>query len=309
MEGQSLRIGLIGCGRWGRLILRDLLVLGADVVVVTPSAASQAAAAAAGAGRVMANLEQLGDVDGLVVAVPTSLHAEVVTSLLDRHVPIFVEKPLTADPESARRIAAAAPDRVFVMDKWRHLAGVRRLGELARSGALGRVTGLRTVRVAWGQPHTDVDCTWILAPHDLSIALEILGEVPTPVAAGVDDPAHVEVMVGFGRTTSGVWHNLEVSARAVATERRIEVIGTEAQATLAGGWDDRVTVVRRGGANPVEEVVMATGELPLLAELRAFLTHLAGGPPPVSSAAEGALIVEAIAGLRALAGITEAGAQ
>jgi predicted dehydrogenase len=115
---------------------------------------------------------------------------------------------------------------------------VRRLGELARSGALGAVTGLRTTRVAWGQPHIDVDCTWILAPHDLSIALEILGEVPSPASAVVDDPHRVELMVGFGRTSAGVWHHLEVSTRSTATERRIEVIGTEAAATLAGGWDD-----------------------------------------------------------------------
>jgi hypothetical protein len=43
------------------------------------------------------------------------------------------------------------------------------------------------------------------------------------------------------------------------------------------------------------------GELPLLAELRAFVEHLGGGPPPKSSAAEGAAVVRTIATLRELA--------
>jgi hypothetical protein len=46
-------------------------------------------------------------------------------------------------------------------------------------------------------------------------------------------------------------------------------------------------------------------EMPLLAELRAFLHHLQGGPAPRSSAAEGLSVVETIAALRALAGLTD----
>ena len=42
------------------------------------------------------------------------------------------------------------------------------------------------------------------------------------------------------------------------------------------------------------------GELPLLAELRAFVEHLGGGPPPKSSAREGAEIVAVIERLRRL---------
>jgi hypothetical protein len=52
-----------------------------------------------------------------------------------------------------------------------------------------------------------------------------------------------------------------------------------------------------------EERIATPGELPLLAELRVFVSHLRGGPPPRSSAAEGASVVETIEHLRALAGV------
>jgi hypothetical protein len=43
--------------------------------------------------------------------------------------------------------------------------------------------------------------------------------------------------------------------------------------------------------------------MPLELELRAFLEHLIGGPPPRSSADEGILGVQRIAELRQLAGL------
>jgi hypothetical protein len=44
-----------------------------------------------------------------------------------------------------------------------------------------------------------------------------------------------------------------------------------------------------------DRIIKTSGELPLLAELRAFVGHLNGGPPPKSSALEGAEMVERIA--------------
>jgi predicted dehydrogenase len=75
-------------------------------------------------------------------------------------------------------------------------------------------------------------------------------------------------------------------------------------AWLAGGYDEHVTVERgHPGAPPAPEPRAAAGELPLLAELRAFVGYLAGGPPPLSSAEDGVAIVRRIAELRALAGL------
>ena len=71
-------------------------------------------------------------------------------------------------------------------------------------------------------------------------------------------------------------------------------------ALLADGYSDHVLVQRDDAGEP-ERREIAT-ELPLLRELRAFVKHLQGGPPPRSSATEGALAVRRIAELRALAG-------
>src|SRR3712207_981644 len=93
------RIGLIGVGRWGRHVLRDLRTLNCDVWAVARSPESVARATGGGAAAVVADVAALSAVDGAVVCTPTSTHADVVEAVrAAQDVPVFVEKPLTADP-------------------------------------------------------------------------------------------------------------------------------------------------------------------------------------------------------------------
>jgi len=291
------RVALAGCGRWGRHILRDLVALGCEVPVVARSEASSERAREGGAAEIVADVASLEAVDGVVVATPTTTHAEVVDEALGLGVPVFVEKPLTADVESARRLVAAAPDRLFVMDKWRYHPGIRKLAEFAASGSLGRAHGLRTIRVQPDNRHAE-DATWVLAPHDLAIALEILGEVPRPVAAaGVRDGEKLVTLHAILETDRS-WQVIEVSERAARIERRVELHCDDGLAVLEGAWDEHVAVHTPDGRT---ERVETPGELPLLAELRAFVEHVAGSGPPKSSVDEGAAVVRAIDAMRSLA--------
>lgn len=294
------RVALVGCGRWGRNILRDLLELGAAVTVVDPDAGARAAAGDAGAGATLADLGALGAVDGAVVATPTTRHAAVLEALLPRAVPLFCEKPLTADPAAAAHLAAAGAGRLFVMDKWRYHPGVEALAALARSGELGTVSGLRTMRLG-GRAHDDVDAVWILAPHELSIALEVLGALPAPRAAVAERRGDRAVAL-LGMLGERPWHVFEVSADAAEWRREIRLCCRDGVAVLADAESPHLVIRRHDGATEARAIER---EWPLRRELRAFLAHLAGGPPPRSSAAEGAAIVATLATLRRLAGLED----
>jgi predicted dehydrogenase len=287
---QGTRIGLVGCGDWGRHILRDLRSLGCEVTVVARSKGSTARARDGGAAAIVGSVAELPAVDGIVVATPVATHCAVTQAALEHGVPVFVEKPLTADVAEAELLATSS--RVFVMDKWRYHPGVEALAEIARGGELGAVLGLRTMRVGWGNPH-DVDGVWVLAPHDLAIGLEILGEIPEPRSAS-GNPNDVVGLLG-----DQPWLSVTVSTRSPSRLREVVLLCEDGAAALPGGYSDHL-LVGRNGAEPERRGIST--ELPLLRELRAFVEHLSGGPPPRSSVAEGAQIVRVIARLRALAG-------
>jgi predicted dehydrogenase len=296
----ALSVGLVGCGHWGRHILRDLKLLECTVHVVARSDASVERARAGDADTIVTTSAELPDVAGIVVAVPTNLHADIIDQVLPRGVPVFVEKPLTDDPDAARRLGACPG--LFVMDKWRYHPGVEALRDLARSGDLGAPTLLTTVRHSRFNPHSDVDAVWILAPHDLAIILEVLGSLPAArTAVGESRGLDASLVAVLGDDPPCVVH---ISSRTAEHRREIRVHFREAVAMLLGGYEDAVQVRHDvPGAEPRIERIPISTELPLLRELRAFVGHLDGGPPPLSSAADGAAVVERIAELRALAGI------
>lgn len=302
-------IGLVGFGRWGRHIFRDLRTLGASVHVAVPSAASRQSALAAGAASVHASLAALPDADGFVVATPTVGHAAAVEGLLGRDRPIFVEKPLTNDLAAARRLVDGAGDRIFVMDKWRYHPGIQALARQARSGALGDILAIRTYRLGWDNPHRDVDAVWILLPHDLSIVLEILGDIPAPRTAFSTIPHRPgwDLLATLHDDTRSAQVTVEISAHHPTSRRAVIVVGSKGTAQLADSYDDRIVVATGApglDAGKPQHIDVGNNALPLLLELQAFLDYLKGGPAPRSSAREALLIVERIHELRRLAGLT-----
>jgi predicted dehydrogenase len=300
------KVALVGCGRWGRNILRDLLAIGCDVSVADPNAEARGHAAVAGAVMVAADLDELPAADGIVIASTTVTHAAVIRQALARGVPVFVEKPMVSDPAAARDLAGLGAGRLFVMDKWRYHPGVGALRRLCESGELGRPLGMHLEMIGWGMPHKDVDVSWILLPHCLTILLEVFGRVPPPVHAFGErlDGRLVTLAVVL---EGPPWATIEVSERSPRKSRQFRLHCEGGVAWLDDGWADHISVARgaEGTNADVQNVERRPvgKDMPLERELRTFVEHLRGGPQPRSSAAEGAMIVERIAQVRDLAGL------
>ena len=302
------RVALVGCGRWGRHILRDLVELGCSVSVVDAEASAREHAAGHGAQRVSAALEGLGPVDGVVIATPAATHAAVVEAALELDVPMFCEKPLALSAQEAALVAARAQGRLFMMDKWRYHPGVEALRDLARSGEIGSVVGLKTTRIGWSPAQIDSDPVWTLVPHDLSIALEILGFVPEPRVAVAElvgnRPVGLSAVLG-----DKPWFVVEAGGASPVERREIRLTCSDAIAVLPDAYSDHLCLLSPGphaSAAPLRGTRSIAVEAPLLRELRSFLAYLGGGAPPKSSVSDGVRIASLVMRLRELAGLDEA---
>lgn len=299
-------VGVVGCGSWGQHIVRDLSILGCEVSVVARSEASRARAISGGATSIVEAPAELVGVDGVIVATPTSVHAASVESVAKLDVPIFCEKPLTDDPESAAALAKAFGDRLFVMDKWRYHPGVEMLRDIAMSGRIGEVLSLRLRRLGWSNPHEDVDAAWILLPHDLSIFLEILGELPdiaSAVGFGTDGAVRTASVHGY---VGDVAVTSEISTESLHRDRSIAMYGTAGSATLTDSLADHIAILPLSvpfGAHPDPEKVPISLEYPLLRELRTFVEYLGGGPEPRTNATDAAAAVSKVARVRTMIGV------
>ncbi|MGC3997444.1 MAG: Gfo/Idh/MocA family oxidoreductase [Anaeromyxobacter sp.] len=146
-EPRRPRLGFLGVGWIGRHRLRAILERGvADAVAVadTAAAAAHAAASAIEGCRALETLDALldQDLDGVVIATPSALHADQAVRALERGLAVFCQKPLGRSAAEARRVvdAARAADRRLGVDlSYRHVAGMEQVRGLVQSGALGRI--------------------------------------------------------------------------------------------------------------------------------------------------------------------------
>jgi predicted dehydrogenase len=109
----------------------------------------QAATQAPAAARV-SNLEELSefDLDGLVIATPSALHAAQSLWALERGIAVFCQKPLGRTQLENQRVIEAAreADRLLSVDlSYRHLQATQKIREIIQSGALGKLFSVEMV--------------------------------------------------------------------------------------------------------------------------------------------------------------------
>jgi predicted dehydrogenase len=141
------RLGFLGVGWIGRHRLQAIADAdAADITVLCDAAPEGVAQAQALVPRadVAGSFEALLDseIDGLVIATPSALHAAQTEAALDRGLAVFCQKPLARDAEETRRVLRAAEraDRLLGIDlSYRHTEAMRQIRALIASGQIGQV--------------------------------------------------------------------------------------------------------------------------------------------------------------------------
>lgn len=185
-------LGMIGCGYWGPNLLRNYHALdGATVKVV----ADQSADRREFINKRYPDVEVVDDgkavledpdVEAVVVATPAASHAAMARAALEAGKDVFVEKPLAMRTDDAVAIAKLADenDRIcMVGHTFLYNEAVRELKRRIDSGELGRIYYLYSQRLNLGIVRGDVNASWNLAPHDVSIANYLLNAKPIRVSA------------------------------------------------------------------------------------------------------------------------------
>ncbi|NET40034.1 MAG: Gfo/Idh/MocA family oxidoreductase [Cyanothece sp. SIO1E1] len=296
-------IALVGCGLWGRNILRELAFLNAHALVIDPNRDARTYAEQNGATQTFSDLDSLPTVDGFILSTPASQHAQQIESLLARNTPIFTEKPFVLNLEDAIRLKSIGAGKVFVMHVWRYHPVVQQLKEMITTNQLGALELIRTRRCNWTSPRKDVDPIWTLLPHDISIITELTGAVPNPVSAIPEYCSNKPVGL-IAHTEATCPCISEVSTRYPDKIREIRVHGSDGIATLL--QDGNELTLHWGDINTEQarsESVMVDGEPALRAEVRAFLDFLQGGEAPRTELDQAVEITRCLTKLRSMAGL------
>jgi len=306
-------VAVIGCGYWGKNLVRVFSQLGALKCVCDTDAARFDALSIQGEPpKFTDNLSDAlaeKSIGAVAVATPAATHHDVVRRCLEAGKDVFVEKPLALNADQGRELVALARKHSRILMVGHILLyhpAVTKLRQLIQQGALGRIWYCYSNRLNMGLIRTEENILWSFAPHDISVMLHLLGEEPISAEAEGQSyltPGVVDVTLSRLRFRSGVTGHIFVSWLHPSKEQRLVVVGSEQMAVFDDTAEKKLLLYphRVDWASRAPKAVKADAvavELekaePLKEECRHFLDCVADRREPISSGEEGLRVLKVL---------------
>jgi predicted dehydrogenase len=293
----SLGIGVVGAASWGRNVVRAFAsTRGADlrgVCDLRPELLARVATQHPGVRVTPSYDDLLGDpeIGAIALAVDSGSHHRLARRALESGRHVFVEKPLALtvpDSEELCDVAERNGRTLMVGHLLLYHPGVVVAKQSIDGGELGQVRYLHSERVNAGVVRANENAWWSLAPHDIAVAMFLLGSAPVTVSAtgscflqttrGIEDIAFATLGWGDGRVA-----HIHVSWIDTEKKRTLTIVGSRASLTV-------------DGATP-----LARHEEPLRIECEHFVDCVRTGQRPRSDGIQGLAVVRVLeAGARSM---------
>ena len=306
-------VGVVGCGYWGKNLVRNFHELGA-LQTVCDSDPERAANLGAKYGvDAVSAFDQLLDsdqVEAIAIAAPAALHFELSRKALLAGKDVFVEKPLALALNQAQELIDLASHfkRILMVGHLlQYHPAILELKRLVAAGDLGRIQYVCSNRLNLGKLRTEENILWSFAPHDVSAILLLLDESPVTVAAHGSSqlsPAVVDVTTTYFQFASGVAAHIFVSWLHPFKEQKLVLVGDRAMAVFDDTEKERKLVLYRHhvdwfnrlpDAHKAEsEVIPLATQEPLQAECRHFLECVRERRVPRTDGQEGLRVLRVL---------------
>lgn len=230
-------ICVVGCGHWGKNLVRNFHQLGRLGGLFDANAEHLAKF-----GSQYPDAKQFAtyeaaisdpSINAVAIATPAEMHARMAIRALEAGKDAFVEKPLALTPEDGQAMVdAARRNRRILMVG--HLLiyhpAIRAIKDLIDRGELGRLEYLYSNRLSMGKIRREENALWSFAPHDISVLLLLTGQTPMQAAAVGGtylQPNIADVTVSNLLFESGTRAHIFVSWLHPYKEQRLVVIGSK----------------------------------------------------------------------------------
>ncbi len=297
----TIKVAVLGAGKWGVNLIRTFHELGALGAVVEVDAERRAwIQAEYPEVEVFADPRHVWDsaMPAVVVATPVPTHYELARQALLAGKDVFVEKPLTLCVSQASELVELARRQARILMVGHLLLyqpAIPWLKERLAEGMVGRVHSLHQERLNLGRARSAENALWSLGVHDVAVLLYLVGQPPERVAAigqralqpSVEDDVYVHL-----RFPGGTQAHLHVSWLWPEKRRRLTIVGSEAM-VVYDELTQTVTLHRKRISSRLEqhdegsEVVYQGDGEPLRRECEHFLEAVRSRERPLSDAESG----------------------
>ncbi len=186
------RIAVIGCGMWGRNIVRNFYNLNVldTVCDIDDENLKKVTEQYPGVKTTKDFNEVLNNknITSVAVVTPSHTHFKLVKAMLEAGKNVYVEKPISTVAQEARDLSELAHQKGLVLMVGHLLLyhpAVNRLKMLIEDGVLGEIVYAQSDRLNVNFHKNDRSVMWDLAPHDVSMISYVTGKTPLRVISAI----------------------------------------------------------------------------------------------------------------------------
>lgn len=176
-------IAVIGCGQWGKNLVRNFSELGALSSICDPN--TEIVNKYTNQFKVKNFLfsEIINDpnVKGVALTVPAELHASMAIEAMNKGKHVFVEKPLAMNISEAELMISTAKKngvKLMVGHLLKYHPIFNTIQRIIEAGDIGELNNIYSNRLSFGRVRTNEDVIWSFAPHDISMILSLAKQDP-----------------------------------------------------------------------------------------------------------------------------------
>jgi UDP-2-acetamido-3-amino-2,3-dideoxy-glucuronate N-acetyltransferase len=308
-----VRVAVVGIGYWGKNLVRNFHELDALEVLCDADPSVKAAYKERYESiRFEPDYTKLLSdpcVDAVVLATPAVTHYQMAKAALEAGKDVLVEKPLAVDVKHGEELVKLAEERgriLMVGHILRYHPAIIKLKELIKDGVLGKIDYLYSNRLNIGKIRTEENILWSFAPHDISVILSLLDEMPAHVTCRGSACLNrdvADVTLSHFQFPSGVQAHIFVSWLHPIKEQRLVVVGSEKMAVFDDTaenklalyphkveWKNRIPTAVKANA----EAVVLDDQEPLRAECQHFIDCVETRISPISNGPEGLRVLRVL---------------
>lgn len=305
------RVAVIGCGNWGKNLVRNFHLLGVlGAVCEADSKKIEHITREYKGVRIVQDIQSVLDdssISAVVIATPSDTHFDLAKKSLLAGKHVYVEKPLARDVKHAEELDALATERnlaLMVGHLLLYHPAVNCLKKLIASGELGELLFIRSDRMNFNNGRRDWSVLWDLAPHDISMMSYLLDCDKPEVSRvggwdtqrdGLVDVAYLDLLFPVeGKTIPGQVRNSWIDPQKVV---RLTVNGSKKTAVLNDTQREDKLALHSIGAEGrmVVEYPNYDDVEPLYVECEHFLQCVVTGERPRTDANNAYQVVRVLA--------------
>lgn len=305
MNSNKTKVAVIGCGIWGKNLVRNFYNLEALYSVCDMDSDAICAISSQYNGiKCICDFDEIletEEVKGVVIATPSHTHYGLVKKALEAGKHVYVEKPIATCSVETKELCDLAEENELVLMVGHLLLyhpAVTRLKSLINEGALGDIKYVQSDRLNVNFYRNDRSVLWDLTPHDLSMAAYVLDKKPVSIQSAVGCSVNNDEIVDIVHLDVNFEDDILVhlSDSWIHPVKRVVLIvrGTEATAVLDDTLPEKKLVVYDNFSQEkrIVEIPDYIEIEPLKLECQHFLNCVENGIKPRSDGLNGYEVVK-----------------